>query len=282
MVAYGLGMVWSRRTLLLGGGVVALCLAVVLLAWGCQPKPAEPVPFEAFAVRESGGVDGRNHQLEVLPDGTALLQGRTVAAGQIDDPTMQRLEQLLTSEDLRREATETAQEQEEGGRQHCSDVVMVGVEMGPLWVAKDTTCGEKDSSKPALDEILGILSGPLDGSFTAPVRTAEPQLRPMTVELMKDPAAERLVVTITASGQSSLINNVRTLKTDQLQPAEADAVRLLQQRILDGEASSCASSPYRITIQRSAADGGNRQVCGDNTNREIRSVGQLVEDHFEI
>lgn len=206
-------------------------LVTAAMTTGCTLLRQDPVPYEPFGpfiVRETGGVDGRNIPLMVSTDGVALLLGREPVAGQLSESRLQKLRELLESEELRREAANPPKDSEE----KCSDQIGISLEMGALRMSRRQTCGSDGDLPPTFGEILGLLADARSGSFDGPVAAPDPAL--VTVRLERtgsDDEDDDYVVVVRADGTGTVTRRGRSSPTDELGEEQRDALRLLLDRL---------------------------------------------------
>ncbi|HEY5821814.1 MAG TPA: twin-arginine translocation signal domain-containing protein [Propionibacteriaceae bacterium] len=264
-------MTWTRRHFLTFTG--ALGAATLIGAGAGCAEVADPVAFTALDVTESGGVDGRRNVLSVQTDGTAVLLGRQVAAGQLPAADLARLRTLLESEQFRREATA---EPGKPSKYSCTDMVYLTVTMGPLSVSRSGTCGgDREKPAPAYGEIVSLLSQPRRGIFPDPVGNLEPRLQPLTLERTETGNAGGYRIAVRADGSGSVRRTGGQVDRRLDRPA-ADALRLLQARLLAAAPQPCAPrGAYQLSV-------GGTAVCGSLTGLEFRSIIVLLEDVFSL
>lgn len=220
-------MTSTRRAFLARTAVLVSAAATT----GCTLLQKDPVPYEPFGpfiVRETGGVDGRNLPLMVSPDGVALLLGRETVAGQLSGSRMQKLRELLESEELRREAANPPKDSDG----QCSDQIAVSLEMGALRMGSEQSCGGDGDTPPTFGEILGLLADARSGSFDGPVAAADPVLVPVRLERTgSEDEEDDYVVALRADGTGTVTQRGQSSPTDELEEAQLDALRLLLDRL---------------------------------------------------
>lgn len=260
----------SRRRVLGLGGWLGVGVVTASVG-GCRSGGAEAVPFGPFLVRESGGVDGRNHLLEVSASGTALLMSRVVAAGQLAEPALARLRTLLTSDAFRREAAASAEEKDD---LTCADGVTVSVEMGALRVTSDPCGSRREEARPAYGEILTLLADARAGRFEQTLPDPEPALQ--TLALTRTTVDDPYAITVRPDGAGTLTRpGVRAVSRRLDAPAQ-DALRLLQARLAEQPSGACPDpSGYALRV-------GTGTSCGPLRTSEFRSVVRLLEAVFGV
>ncbi len=223
----------------------ALVVTGLLAAAGCSLLPPEPVPLEPFgdfSLTTTGGVAGIYRELRISADGTALVLSDDPAAGRIGAATIDRLRQLLESEELRRDI---ARLQADRGESRCSDAFRTTLRMGELKPTWSDPCGMVPT--PALDQLDEIVQPFWKGFFEEPLpeRPAPPRIDIEEVRSGK-PTGVRVEI---ASGQATLIEGGTRGQTRELTPEQLYALQL-----------SAAAPPCR---PQQVLDDGHRITIGD-------------------
>jgi hypothetical protein len=266
--------------------VGVLIAAAVLTVAGCSlvgPVAAPPEPFGDFTVGEFGGIDGRQNILYVsAADGTALLISRAPAAGKLNDQSLSRLQELLTSEQFREEVNQEAEQKSKASVPVCSDQITTEVTMGSLSISRTEPCGEKFEPTPAFDEILGIVAPAMQGNFDGPVDSAEPQLLPMRLERSSIQDQPAYAIRIDAAGRAMITIAGRRSELHELSIQQRDTVRLLQARIIDEPVVPCTSTAYyRLHVDTVPVVSG--PDCGfPQRQPEFRALTALLETAFGV
>jgi hypothetical protein len=266
--------------------VGVLITAAVLTVTGCSlvgPVAAPPEPFGDFSVGEFGGIDGRQNILYVsAADGAALLISRAPAAGKLNDQSLSRLQELLTSEQFREEANQEAQRKSKASVPVCSDQITTEVTMGSISMSRTEPCGEKSEPTPVFDEILGIVAPAMQGNFDGPVDSAEPRLLPMRLERSPVQDQPAYTIRIDAAARAMITIAGRRSELHELSIQQRDTVRLLQARIIDQPVVPCTSTAYyRLHLDTEPAVSG--PDCGfPQRQPEFRALTALLETAFGV
>lgn len=263
---------------------LALPIVVVLmaLAWGAaacgtvrsQPRPAADQPF---TVSESGGIDGRMTTLLVRPDGVAVLMSRRPAAGQVRSETLDRVRELLGSEDLAAEAATAS-------REHvpvCPDNLSITLTAGDLTMTETGSCdGVEQAPSPVFDEIVRLVSPALAGRFDGPVVGDQPHLVALRLEGRPLGEHQELVFTVDPAGEVRRVTPGQPDDVRSLAAGDRDVLRLLLERLQTGRVEPCsASKRYDLTI--SGATEVTGPDCGfADRQAEVRAVVSVVENQF--
>lgn len=262
--------------------VLALLVGAALVlagASGCGPDPTGPGPSGdlPFTIIEAGGIDGRANTLHVSPDGVAVWMSARPAAGQVRRETLDRVHDLLGSDDLRREAA-TA------GRQDvpvCPDNLSITLTVGDLTMTATGSCrGVTWAPSPVFDEIVRLMAPALDGRFDGPVGSDAPSLVPVRLEGRPLGAAEDSVFTVDAEGRLRRATPGHPAEERSLAVGDRDVLRLLLERLRTGRLEPCpAPDRYRITI------GGRSEMTASDCafvdrQAEVRAVAAVVENPF--
>lgn len=245
--------------------------------------PVDLVPFGDFVVRETGGEDGRDIPLLVSADGTALLVGRSPAAGRLSEQKMSRLQELLESERLRREAANPPEDEE---RSTCADGVVVTITMGSLTVRNGETCGGSGRATPAFDEVLALLEDARDGEFDAPLSDEIPPLPSLRLDRKGFEDEPDLTITVAPNGSARLTpatKGSRTPRAEMLEPEQRDALRLVLDQGLSERVpvSSCDDSAATYTIHEGAEAGVTVEACSSKSAEQALVI-LVIEQTFDL
>jgi hypothetical protein len=217
---------------------------------GATAAPAEP--FGDFVVGEFGGIDGRQNLLHVRADGVALLISRAPAAGQLNDPDLNRLRTLLTSEQFRKEVSE-AQRNPPTPQQVCSDQITTKVTMSKLSISRTEPCGAASEPTPAFDEIVSSVAPAMSGNFDRPVDTTKPRLFPVRLERLQvqDQPAYTIKIDgagrgmITISGRKSELHSCRSSSATPFGCSLPESLRCRLSPVGRRPITGCASTQSR-------------------------------------
>jgi hypothetical protein len=260
-----------------------LLIAALLTVAGCSllgPTAAPDEPFGDFVVGEFGGIDGRQNILRVRVDGVALLISGAPAAGRLNDQDLDQLRMLLTSEQFRKEVSQT--QRNPPTPQVCSDQITKQVIMGKLSMSKTEPCGEASEPTPAFDEIISIVTPAMRGNFDRPVDTAEPRLFPMRLERLERQDQPAYRIKIDEAGRAMITISGRRSELHSLSVEQRDIVRLLTARITEIQVKPCTSKArYRLRVDKEPVVSG--PDCGfPERESEFRALTALLETAFGV
>ena len=241
------------------------------------PTPVPTVSFTDVTVTETGGVDGRYNVLVIQTDGIALLMGREPSAGRIGEEKLSRLRTLLESEQFRQEvATMTSPEPPQ-----CSDQITVAVVMGPLTMSRTGPCSTGDDRPtPAFDEIVSIVSAPLQGKFDRPVPAGPPALVPVRLVAKEAAGEPGYLITVDDRGRGILTPVDAPPVRRTLPDDEQDTLRLLLARLAAAPVVDCAD-PGRRRVIVGGRDPATVTECGYFGNQpEFWAVVRVLERHL--
>jgi hypothetical protein len=214
-------MTTTRRTFRRwAAGVLAGLVTAVSSCALLPPQPVPLVPFGDFTLTTTGGIAGIYRQLRISADGSGLLLTEDPAAGRISRPTLERLRTLLESERLRQDVARLGGDT---GPQQCSDAFQTTLRMGELSATRTDTCGRVPT--PALDELGEVVRPFWDGDFEEPLPDGPPPPRIVIQEVRSGrPSTKRVEL---ESGRASLFASDRTVRTEQLDPQQVEALQVL-------------------------------------------------------
>jgi hypothetical protein len=261
---------------------LGLLVGGALISSGCallsrDPDPLPHQPFGEFTVSEVGGVDGRYNVLRLRPDGIGIFLSSDPKAGVVNAETMARLENLLGSEEFRLEAAREAPKP----IAQCSDQIRRTIQLGDLRMSRESHC-QPPEDKPAFDEILRLLDGPLQGRFDRPIGRSAPPLQRLTVERSGYEGPDYRI-TIGPDGRAELeITGVPTRRRSLTQE-KIDALRLLQVGLsVPPEPSPCTRpGSHRITTGSASPLTVSRCMQRYN-NLDLWSVISLAQRTFDL
>ena len=263
--------------------VQTLLTAAVLTVTGCSllgPTAAPAEPFGDFVVAEFGGIDGRQNILRVRADGVALLISGNPAAGRVNYQDLSRLRTLLTSEQFRKEVSQT--QRNPPTPQFCSDQITKQVIMGRLSISKTEPCGAAPKPTPTFDEIVSIVTPAMRGSFDRPVDTTEPRLFPMRLKRLEVQDEPAYTIKIDGAGRAMITISGRASELHDLSVQQRDIVRLLIGRITETSVARCTSKAYyQLRVDKVPMVSG--PDCGfPERQPEFRALTTLLETAFGV